>query len=90
MLLPIDRIPDVCPICGEDLSAVKEELGKTGDNMPGVFSCPNCDFQINLMKDGAEEIVEMMEREHNKIPPDYQSVVGRDDTPGEDAMLEYR
>lgn len=89
MTLHMEKIPEVCPICGEELKFRQEESvddGKGGE--PKVISCPNCNFKLELPHGNAEEDEEVMKREDEKEPNEY-AVLEHENKPGEDAMLAY-
>lgn len=89
MTLHMEKNPEVCPICGEELNLAEEESINHGSGRsPGVISCPNCNFKLELPHGNGEDDEELMKREDEKEPNEY-AVLETDTAPSEDAMSTY-
>ncbi|MEM5780304.1 MAG: hypothetical protein AAGU02_04060 [Lawsonibacter sp.] len=89
MTLQMERIPQVCPICGTEWNAKEEESADRGRRKgPRVISCPNCDFKLELPYGNTEDDEELMNREDEKEPVEF-AVAENETIPSEDAMSAY-
>ncbi|MEA4933765.1 MAG: hypothetical protein VB071_09375 [Lawsonibacter sp.] len=89
MTLHMEKIPEVCPICGEELKFTEQEsVGHGSGRGPRVSSCPNCNFRLEFPHGNAEDDEELMKRENEKEPNEY-AVAENETAPSEDAMSAY-
>jgi hypothetical protein len=86
----VNSIPDVCPICNEELNLREAVVARIIAGEVQSIQCPSCHYKLDLPKDDAEKIAEVMKSEKDKAPPDYTGAVRGEDPPGEDAMAEYK
>lgn len=89
MTLHMEKIPEACPICGEELKFTKEEaVAHSSGRGPRVISCPNCNFKVQLPYSNAEDDEELMKREKENELNEY-AVAEHENVPSEDAMSAY-
>lgn len=84
-----NRIPSVCPVCGEELRGRKELPVETDESgRPRSVCCPNCRFRMEIEGGDEEDAEAALAREQGREGRAYD-VLAEDDSPGEDPMAEY-
>ena len=89
MALQMERIPQVCPICGAEWSPKEEECADSGSEKKfKVMNCPNCNFKMECPFVIVHDDEELMSREDEKEPVEF-AVEEKEAIPSEDAMSAY-
>lgn len=81
MSLYDQKIPHVCPICGEELKIPEEAALKVQNGEAAWVNCPSCNYKVTISREAAHDMEELIRQENERTPIDFSLIGGKDDAP---------